>query len=265
MGPAKMVGPLLRHILHARLPLDPRERTRLLPNEGVSARSAGGGLSCLKHFPPAVYGRAVILPSARNSSRPPRSVARIGSRQAAYWSARRTPGGCHLPRPVGVGISSRLSRRAISALESPSAASSLHAPRDSRCAHRARPAEPDALRTLHGESVLRALTDQAPLELGEGRENGRHHLARGRRGIDTQVEGDQVPTALARLLHERREVEERTRETIQLGYHERLRFTPVDGPLAPPVALLGRSSSSRWPRHPRRRGRAPSPDALPLR
>ena len=81
-------------------------------------------------------------------------------------------------------------------------------------------------RALQRECVFRSLTDQPALELRERREHRRHHLPGRRRGIDSEIEGDQIADALATALHERREVEERPREPVELGNDERLRLTP---------------------------------------
>jgi hypothetical protein len=60
------------------------------------------------------------------------------------------------------------------------------------CDHLRAP-EPHALGALDGESVLRALTDDAPLPLGGRRHHVGHELSGGSGKVDAEVEGDEVP------------------------------------------------------------------------
>ena len=85
-----------------------------------------------------------------------------------------TPG-CQRPRR-GVGTPSSFSLRAMAAALSP-ALVQLANLLDRLLDIVARTTELDALRLLHRERVLRSLTDQPALELREGGEDRRHHLA----------------------------------------------------------------------------------------
>ena len=144
-------------------------------------------------------------------------------------------------------------------------------PLDRLLAHRARTPEPDTLRPLHRERVLRSLTDQPALELREGREDRRHHLPGRSRRIDAEVERDQIPATLASPLHERREVEERAREPVELGDDQslampastasRARWSPLrpfmDFPLTPASSKTWTSSQPRRSASARSRRAAP--------
>ena len=70
-------------------------------------------------------------------------------------------------------------------------------PLDDLFADLARPSELDSLRAFHGECVPGSLTDQPALELRERREHRCHHLAGRCGGVDSEVEGDEAPAALA--------------------------------------------------------------------
>src|ERR671937_435685 len=91
------------------------------------------------------------------------------------------------------------------------------------------PSEDDALGPLHRERVTRALPDQPPLELREGRENVCHELARRSRRIDAEVQRDERPPTLPRSLHEAGEVEQRAREPIELGDDQGIGLTALHG------------------------------------
>jgi len=89
------------------------------------------------------------------------------------------------------------------------------------------PTELHTLASLHRQGLAGALPDEPPLELGKDRQNVGHHLA-GRRGrVDAQVQGHQGPACAPPAFHQRGKVEQRAREAIKLGNHERCGYTAV--------------------------------------
>ena len=88
--------------------------------------------------------------------------------------------------------------------------------------HHRWPAKTDARRLLGSERLGGTLTDQPALELREAGEDVRQHLAGGCTRVHAKVQGDELPALPPRLLHEPREVEQRTGEPVELGDHERV-------------------------------------------
>ena len=150
-----------------------------------------------------------LLPAARRC--PPLTMSVAGCGAQSPRTTERRPGPW-ARRPVQVCRRSRaVSRRARAAAVS--AARRLWQCR--------RSAEPDALRALHRQRLLRALRDQPALELREGGEHVRHRLPARRRGVHGAVERDERPVLLLRRRHQRGEVDHRAREPVELRHHKR--------------------------------------------
>jgi hypothetical protein len=82
------------------------------------------------------------------------------------------------------------------------------------------PAKADTLSAFRRKSVACPLSDDAPLPLRGGCHDIRHELACRRVEVDAEVERHEVPTLRLCSRHESREVEQRTREAVELGDDE---------------------------------------------
>ena len=91
-----------------------------------------------------------------------------------------------------------------------------------------RATQPDTLGALLRQRILRSLSDQPALELSEGGKHARHDLALRRRRVYAEVQRDERPAAASAAIHQRGEVEERPRETVELGDNERVCCPTLD-------------------------------------
>src|SRR5690242_21282603 len=92
-----------------------------------------------------------------------------------------------------------------------------------------RPAQAYALGALDGERVSCPLPDDPPFPLRRRGHDVRHELARRGREVDAEVERNEVPAALGGTLEQAGEVEQRSRETIELRDDDPARVPGFDG------------------------------------
>jgi len=85
-------------------------------------------------------------------------------------------------------------------------------------------AKPDTLRSLDYQSVTGALTDDAAFPLRGRRHDVGHELASRGGEVDSEIQRDEIPLASLRTRHEASEVNERSRQAVELGDDERRRL-----------------------------------------
>lgn len=86
--------------------------------------------------------------------------------------------------------------------------------------HRGRAADALAAGAGLGESLVRALDDQFPDELGERGEHMEDQPSAGRGGVERLVQGLEADAALAQAGHDRDEVLDRATEPVEGGHDE---------------------------------------------
>ena len=120
-----------------------------------------------------------------------------------------TVAACQRRPPWAVGMPSRSSPSAIAWSVAP-AARSRRIRSTTRIGQDWGPTEPDALGALDRERLLRALADQAALELAERGHHVGHRLPARGAGVDAEIEGDEGPAFTGRAVHEGGEVHHRS-------------------------------------------------------
>ena len=139
------------------------------------------------------------------------SNSRIDKRRYVRSTAR-TVDGHHWRPPWAVGTCSSLSVAAIAASDRPA---SLHGDAlGHRERQRHRPPEPHTARALGRQRLAGPLSDQSPLELGEGGQDARHRLASRRGRVQSAVQSDQGPALAVAMTVVKSSIERERRSSL---------------------------------------------------